>query len=105
MSTDLAENGMAPLSGCTPGGLAKELADHASWWPFKFKADALKARPVLIVTSDDGLADANDAFAKALRQAGDSQITSAHFPTDHAYSDQRIELSHAVLQWLGQFGK
>ena len=105
MSTDLAENGMAPLSGCTPGGLAKELADHASSWAFQSKVGALKDRPVLVVTSDDGLADANDAFAKALRQAGDTQVTSAHFPTDHAYSDQRIELSHAVLQWLGQFGK
>lgn len=105
MSAGLAGEGMAPLSGCTPEGLAKELAEHASAWAFKSKVDALKGRPVLVVTSDDGLADANDAFATALGQAGDSQVTRVHFPTDHAYSDQRIELSHAVLQWLAMFGK
>lgn len=105
MSKGLAGEGMAPLSGCTPDGLAKELADHGATWAFTSKADALKDRPVLVVTSDDGLADANDAFANALRHAGDTQVASVHFATDHAYSDKRIELSHAVLQWLAMFGK
>ena len=105
MSAGLAGEGMAPLSGCTPDGLAKELAEHASAWAFTSKADTLKGRPVLVVTSDDGLANADNAFAAALRQAGDTKVTSMHFPTDHAYSDQRIELSHTVLQWLEQFGK
>lgn len=103
MGSRLAEEGMAPLSGCTPEGLAQELSDHASAWAFRAKAAAIKDRPVFVITSDDGLAPADDAFAAALRQAGDTQVTTLHLPTDHAYSDQRTELSHAVLQWLAAF--
>ena len=32
MAHGLAEEGMAPLAGCTPDGLANELADHATSW-------------------------------------------------------------------------
>jgi len=66
-------------------------------WP---KVDALKNRPALVVTSDDGLAPGNDAFAAALRFAGDSRVATLHLPTDHSYSDKRTELSNAVLHWL-----
>jgi pimeloyl-ACP methyl ester carboxylesterase len=48
--------GMAPLAGCTPEGLARETLANAAQWRFLVKVDALKGRPVLIVTSDDGLA-------------------------------------------------
>ncbi len=105
MSAGLANEGMAPLSGCTPDGLARELADHAATWTFSSKVDALKSRTALIVTSDDGLAKANESFAANLRNAGDTHVTTVHLPTDHAYSDQRIELSHAVLQWLAALPK
>jgi pimeloyl-ACP methyl ester carboxylesterase len=105
LSAALAGEGMAPLSGCTPDGLASEVAAHAAHWAFPTQAPALKDRPVLIVTSDDGLAGMNDAFAAALRKAGDTHVTTQHFPTDHAYSDRRIELSQAVLAWLAGLPK
>ncbi len=95
-----AHEGMAPLAGCTPEGLARETIANAAKWSFVVKADALKSRPVLIVTSDDGLASANDKFAAALREAGNGKVTTLHFATDHSYSDQRVALSDAVLQWL-----
>ena len=104
-SAGLAHEGMAPLSGCTPTGLAQELADHAATWRFPASVPALRDRTVLVVTSDDGLAAANDAFVAALRRAGDSRVTTAHLPTDHAYSDRRIELSKAVLGWLAGLPK
>jgi uncharacterized protein len=100
MTHGLAEEGMAPLAGCTPDGLAKELANHAMSWPFLDKVDALKNRNALILTADDGLTRENNAFAAALRNAGDTHVTTRHFATDHAYSDKRIELSHVVLAWL-----
>jgi len=105
MAHGLAEEGMAPLAGCTPDGLAKELADHATSWPFLDKVDALKNRNALILTADDGLTRENNAFAAALRNAGDTHVTIRHFATDHAYSDKRIELSHAVLAWLAGLPK
>lgn len=100
MSIGLAHEGMAPLAGCTPEGLARETLENAAKWRFLSKVDALKSRPALIVTSDDGLAPANAAFAAALQAAGNKQVTALHLPTDHSYSDQRRALSAAVLQWL-----
>ncbi|HVI53740.1 MAG TPA: alpha/beta hydrolase [Luteibacter sp.] len=103
MGAALAEEGLAPLSGCTPDSLATDLAEHAAAWAFLSKVGGLAHRPAFVITSDDGLAPANDAFANALRRAGDTQVTSLHLPTDHAYSDQRTELSQAVLKWLATF--
>jgi pimeloyl-ACP methyl ester carboxylesterase len=96
----LANEGMAPLAGCTPKGLALDVANHAPGWSFRANVDALKNRSALIVTSDDGLAAQNQTFADALIHAGDAHVTSKHLPTDHAYSDQRTELSSTVLHWL-----
>jgi pimeloyl-ACP methyl ester carboxylesterase len=100
LSAGYAREGMAPLAGCTPEGLARETLANAAKWSFLSKVDALRNRPALIVTSDDGLAPGNDAFAAALRSAGDVRVTTLHLPTDHSYSDQRNALSTAVLQWL-----
>jgi uncharacterized protein len=105
MADGLANEGMAPLSGCTPEGLARELIAHTPDWAFPSKVGALKNRTALIVISDDGLAAENQAFAADLRKAGDSHVTTVHLPTDHAYSDQRIELSRAVLKWLATLSK
>jgi len=101
----LAQEGMAPLNGCTPNGLANDVAVHAASWSFQAKVDALKDRTALIVTSDDGLASANEAFADALQHAGDTRVSTAHLATDHAYSDQRTALSDAVLHWLASLSK
>jgi len=105
LGASLAQEGMAPLAGCTPEGLARELVDHASQWRFDSKADALKNRTAFIITSDDGLAGANMAFAGKLKADGDTQVTTLHLATDHSYSDQRLELSKAVLQWLSTLPK
>jgi len=96
----LADEGMAPLAVCTPEGLVRELIANASAWRFSSKVDALKSRPTLVVSSDDGLKKMDDDFAAALQKAGNERVTSAYFPTDHAYSNKRIELSAAVRKWL-----
>jgi len=89
----------------TPDGLAREVAVHAAHWAFPAQVPALKDRTVLVVTADDGLTGMNDAFAAALRKAGDAHVTTQHFATDHAYSDKRIELSQTVLAWLAGLSK
>ena len=99
LSGGYAREGMAPLAGCTSEGLARETVANAARWSFLARVDALKSRPALMVSSDDGLAPGTDAFAAALTHAGNDRNTRLHLPTDHAYSDQRRELSTAVLQW------
>ncbi|MEP6946276.1 MAG: alpha/beta fold hydrolase, partial [Acidobacteriota bacterium] len=89
----LANEGMSPLAGCTPEGLAREIIDNVSRWSFVTKVESLKGRPILIITSDDGLATMGQSFAAGLVKAGNNRVTTTHFATDHSYSDKRLELS------------
>ena len=98
----LGEGGnMAPLDGTTGMALAEEIRAHAAELNMNNLARAIAPRPVLVVTSGDGLAEADHAFAVALKSAGDQQVSEAHFDTDHGYSDKRLELINAVANWLG----
>ena len=101
LSKAYEREGMAPLAGCTPDALASDTIGNAAKWRFLKQVEALKGRPMLIVDSDDGLAPVNTAFAAALQRAGNERVKSLHFATDHSYSDKRLELGEAVIQWLG----
>jgi pimeloyl-ACP methyl ester carboxylesterase len=100
LAAHFAADGMAPLAGCTPESLAKEIIANAAAWNVPNLAPKLATRPVLVITSDDGLAPSNDAFVAALHKAGATDITTVHLTTDHSYSDQRIAMEKAVLEAL-----
>ncbi|MGB8538788.1 MAG: alpha/beta fold hydrolase [Acidobacteriaceae bacterium] len=100
LSAAYDRDGMEPLAGCTGEGLAREMLANAMQWSFVGKVDALKTRPLLIVSSEDAYSRGNEAFAGALRHAGNTRVSTLHLPTDHVYSDQRGPLSGAVLRWL-----
>jgi len=100
LAASLAENGLAPLAGCTAESLAREILANRSKWEFVDYAGRLAPRPVLITTSDDGLAPSEEALAEALRKAGDANVKLVHMATDHGYSDHRIALETAVIEWL-----
>jgi pimeloyl-ACP methyl ester carboxylesterase len=94
------KNDLAPLMGCTPESLGQEVFRKRATMNFLTFAPALATRPVLIVTSDDGLAPDNDKLFDALRKAGDNGARTLHIATDHSYSNRRIALQKAVLQSL-----
>jgi hypothetical protein len=96
----LAAEGMAPLAGCTPESLARDLVAHAAEWNLPSLAPRLASRPILIITSDDGLAPGSDALAASLEKLGNTEVKAIHMATDHSYSDHRIELQKAVLEGL-----
>ncbi len=100
ISAGIAHQGLAPLSGCTPDGLARDILLHAAEWSFSSKADSLRSRPILLITSDDGWAASNDVFANHLLVAGNKLVTTKHLSTDHSYSDQRTVLSMQFTNWL-----
>ncbi len=82
------------------GRAGREIADHAATWAIGTKVDALKHRTALVVTSDDGLAEANEAFAAGLRRAGDTHVTTLHLrhrPRVFRSAHRTVE---AVLEWL-----
>jgi len=102
IATHLADEGMAPLAGTTPESLANEIIVNAAKFNFVNLAPKLATRHILVLTSDDGLAPANDAFVEALHKAGNQQVNEIHMPTDHSYSDHRIALQQAILDFLKQ---
>jgi uncharacterized protein len=92
--------GMHTLAA-TPAGLADEVMRAGDAFDFSRLTGDLASRPLLLVTSDDGLAPASEALARSLRASGDrSPITEVHLATDHSYSDHRIALETTVLRWL-----
>ena len=98
----LAAEGMAPLAGCTPESLALDLLANAARWNVPDLAPRLADRPLLLVSSDDGLAPATNELVGRARKAGNTRVTPVHFTTDHVYSDQRLALEAAVLKFLGE---
>lgn len=94
-----------PLTGCTAESLWGEARRHGAQWDLVKFAPRLSALPVLVIDADDrNLGDAR-AFAAALKEAGNRNAREVHFATDHSYSDQRIALETAVVEWLGEVRK
>jgi pimeloyl-ACP methyl ester carboxylesterase len=97
----MADN-MESLAGVTARSMADDLAAGAaaSHWTFADAALGLTQMPMLVITADDGLAAESDSLVARLRARGNAAITTVHEPTDHSYSDKRIALETAVLDWL-----
>ena len=101
----LAAEGIEPLAGCTTESLAADLVAHADEYSLVGQAAKLASRPMLVVTSDDGLGPVNDSLVAALTAAGDQEVTAVHIATDHSYSGKRIELEQTVLGGLARLGQ
>jgi len=100
LAKGLSAQGMSPLAGCTPESLARELIANAAAWDLPSLAPPLTAHPILVISSDDGNAPATDALVADLTKLGNAQVKAVHLPTDHSYSDLRIALQRAILDYL-----
>ena len=93
---------MESLSGVTSMSMAEDLIGGASRWRFETAAPGLAHMPMLVLTSDDGLATMTDPLVQRVRALGNTRVTTMHQPTDHSWSDKRIALQAAVLTWLAR---
>jgi pimeloyl-ACP methyl ester carboxylesterase len=91
---------MESLAGVTAQSMADEVTANANAFSLGNAAPGLAKLPLLVITSDDGLAPAAAALVKTIEGQGGKNVTTAHFATDHSYSDHRIALESEVLQWL-----
>jgi pimeloyl-ACP methyl ester carboxylesterase len=91
-----------PLAGTSANALMDEAMANAKDWEFAGWAPALGLRPVLLVTADDGSEPDSHRLALTLGLNNNHAVTQIHMATDHPYSDHRIALESAVVDWLQQ---
>lgn len=87
-------------TNATAVALAADARAHAAEWTWSRRAASMAGRPVLIFTSDDGLAPIGDAAAAAIAAAGGPKPTLVHMTTDHSFNDHRVSLAATIVQWL-----
>lgn len=99
----LARDNMEALAGVTAESMAAEIGGLG---PFSFAAAApgLTARPLLVLTSDDGLAPQAEALFMDVKRRG-GRATIVHVATDHGWSTARIRLEAEILNWLAALPK
>jgi hypothetical protein len=85
--------------------LIAEAQANTATWKFQSWVPLLKDRPTLLISSNDGLQPSAEALADALRKAGDADVQTRHFDTDHPYSDKRLALTSTVVDWLSDHAK
>ena len=90
---------MESLAGVTPESMAQEMATLSDA-SFTNAAPGLAKMPLLVLTSDDGLAPMSEALVANLKKRGDTQVTAIHEATDHGWSGKRIALEADVIAWL-----
>jgi len=95
----MADN-METLVNTSPERMADELLAAGKEWSFAPLAPGLAKLPLLVLTSDDGLAPAADALAAAVRVVPSARVATLHAATNHGWADHRIALEAAVIDWL-----
>lgn len=93
------------LAGTSAEQLMQELNRNSKGWDYIHWVPQLKRVPVLILEADDRNTTDNQELADRLRKAGDTHVTEIHMHADHPFSDHRIALQAAVVNWLAQIVK
>jgi uncharacterized protein len=85
------------LHGTTPEKIVAEGTAHENDWDLLKSAPAFKDRPFYLLwgTHDDPQDQLRDALAKS-----DTRFKATVMDTDHPFSDHRIALETAVIEWL-----
>jgi len=91
---------MESLAGTSPEAMTDEILGAADANGLVAKAGALAATPMLVLSSDDGLAPQTDALVAAIRKSGGTKLRAVHVATDHSWSDKRIALEARIIRFL-----
>jgi uncharacterized protein len=93
------------LVGTTAKQLVQEVDSDPAKWNYMNCVPLLKNRPVLVLEADDRNTSDNQELASRLRKAGDAEVTEIHMHTDHPFSDHRIAMQAAIVNWLAAVTK
>lgn len=96
-----------PLHGTSGVALRDELVTHADTFHLPTLATALKNNRLLLIGGQrDGVVPLeahHQPLVAALDKAGAEHVDTEILDADHAFSDKRIALARAVVDWLGRF--
>jgi pimeloyl-ACP methyl ester carboxylesterase len=92
---------LTPLSGTSAQALADEIVAGAERFNLASRVTSFGNRPLAIYAADRGIADHGRASVEAAREAGNLHVSGGVWETDHSFSDRRIALSTALVDWLG----
>jgi hypothetical protein len=93
---------LLPLAGTSAAALGGEVFDHREQWDFLTLAPAFGKRPILLITANDGTGPNSETLLAFLRQNGNSESAHVQIATDLPFSDHRIALETAIIDWLGR---
>lgn len=102
-NTNIAAQNMESLAGVTAQSMAQEmgrLGPHS----FAAAAPGLTKVPLLVLTSNDGLAADAQALVMDVKQRG-GRVKVVHVATDHGWNSARIGLQSEIIGWLGALPK
>jgi pimeloyl-ACP methyl ester carboxylesterase len=97
----MADN-MESLADVTPESMADEVLAHGKEFRLGSAAGGLVQTPLLVLTSDDGLAPDAEKLVQAIQAKGGRKASLKHVATDHGWSDHRIALESTVISWLAE---
>jgi alpha/beta superfamily hydrolase len=88
-----------PLRAAGARSLVASLDANAARWSLtRAAAPRLRDRTVLLL--DNAHNTDHAPMVQALERAGATHVTALVWPTDHSFSDRRIELARTVVEWL-----
>jgi len=84
---------------------ARQRASDPAKWNYMSYVTLLKKRPIFVLEADDRNTSDNQTLAEALRKAGNTKVTEQHMHTDHPFSDHRVAMQAAIVNWLDAITK
>jgi pimeloyl-ACP methyl ester carboxylesterase len=91
---------LPPLAGTSVDAILAEIAAPGDALSLRALLPALARRPLLILGARRGGGSESEDYARRARAAGGRMVTSAVMDTDHSFSDHRIALAAAFVDWL-----
>lgn len=99
----VAADNMEALAGVTAETMADQMTTLGAF-TFAAAAPGLAKHPLLVLTSDDGLAPGAEKLAMDVKQRG-GRVAIVHAATDHGWNTARVRLASEILAWLDKLPK
>ena len=101
---DVLNDSVHWLTGLTEGCLYKEAIEREKEYALEYQASSLSKKPLLCITGSlDICTPKKEHLQPVLNEIealDGTQITALEYPTDHFFSDYRLEISNALTEFF-----